>query len=101
MATSNSRRAIITDKDPRNTGVASPLDAAIPSKVMTIVRKPTQTAQQAAAETEEDTVMVNVPKAFTLTSDDGVATRYEVGAHRVPRSHAEHWFSKAHGLKIV
>lgn len=45
-------------------------------------------------------VTVMVPQKFTLTADDGVPVKYEVGIQDMPRSHATHWFSKVQGVEI-
>lgn len=52
--------------------------------------------------TEDDPeVIATVLHAFTLTLNDGSSRRYEVGGQRMPKSHAEHWYAKAHGVKIA
>lgn len=47
-----------------------------------------------------DDVTVVVPKAFTFTTDDHKQVKYGIGIQDMPRAHAEHWFSKAHGVEI-
>ena len=69
--------------------------------VKTTANPVTKSAEAVAQESEEPMVFVNVGKAFTLTDDNHVSTPYPAGAAKMPRSHAEHWFSKAHGVTIV
>lgn len=49
----------------------------------------------------DDEVVTNVATGFNLTLDDGSIKWYEAGANRMPRSHAEHWYAKAHGTTII
>lgn len=46
-------------------------------------------------------VIATVIKPFTLTLNDGSSRHYDVGAQRMPKSHADHWYAKAHGVKSV
>jgi len=47
-----------------------------------------------------DLVQTIVPKTFTLTRDGGVPITYHAGFVNMPRSDAEHWWSKAQGVEI-
>ena len=60
-----------------------------------------KSAAEVVADSEDEIVMVNVAKAFTLTDDSHVSTPYPAGGCKMPLSHANHWFSKAHGTKII
>lgn len=62
-----------------------------------------KTAEQAAATAAtlaEDKVTVTVPKAFTLTLDDHQVIEIAAGVQPMPKSWAEHWFSKAKGVTV-
>lgn len=48
-----------------------------------------------------DKVIVNVPKAFKLTLNNGVCVDYPMGAYGMQRTHAEHWYAKANGVTLV
>lgn len=54
--------------------------------------------QEAAA--MDDLVDVVVPNPFRLVGQDHRARNYAAGTYPMPRAHAEHWFSKANGVKI-
>jgi len=41
-------------------------------------------------------VTINVVKAFTLTSAEGVQRRFEEGEHEVEADIADHWYVQAH-----
>ena len=60
-----------------------------------------KTADETAQALGEDTVYVNIPKDFQLTTDGHITTKYAAGAAKMPRSHAEHWYSKVMGVTIV
>ncbi len=51
---------------------------------------------------DEITVTVTVPKAFNLRTGHGDAGlfTYQPGVQEMPLSHADHWYSKANGVKI-
>jgi len=53
-----------------------------------------------ANETDSEKVTVVVPKAFTLTLDDGGLFRVEAGTQEMPADIAAHWFSRAQGVKV-
>lgn len=55
----------------------------------------------AQAALAEGKVVVNVPKRFILTLDNGQKQTFEVGPQTMPRALAEHWYSKANGVKVV
>lgn len=46
-------------------------------------------------------VMASVAKAFTLTRDDHQKVEYPMGTLAMPKADAEHWYAKAHGVKII
>lgn len=52
--------------------------------------------------TKKDVEMVSatVPRAFTLTTDDGKQHRYEMGVQDIPRAHAEHAYAAANGVEL-
>ena len=86
--------------DPRLTGV-DPLAADPVIKTTAVPTESKQTAEQVAAVNKEDTVLVNVEKPFKLTDDSHVVHSYVAGANKMPRSHTQHWYAKAHGITIV
>lgn len=49
----------------------------------------------------EDLVPVDVPRGFNLTLDDRRVVPIARGSQRLPRAWAEHWYSKANGVKLV
>lgn len=48
---------------------------------------------------KEELVSVTIPRAFRLAHDDGTHTQYEPGVQDIPKSHADHWYTKAHGVE--
>lgn len=52
-------------------------------------------------EKQEPEVEVNVPKAFKLTDDGHIMHNYSVGRQKMPKSHAEHFYSIANGVTIL
>lgn len=50
---------------------------------------------------EDDMVTANVPHAYRVRIDHTTQYEYSAGAQKMPRSHAEHWYSKAHGVTVV
>lgn len=46
-------------------------------------------------------VEVEVPKSFNLTLTHSQTVKIAAGARRLPQAWAEHWYSKAHGVKIL
>lgn len=61
------------------------------------------TAEQAADAAEqagEELVMATVVKPFRLTLDNYREVVYEPGVQEMPRSHADHWYAKANGVKL-
>jgi hypothetical protein len=59
-------------------------------------------AQAKAADAHDDTkVMVESPRAFTLVDARGKDVKFAAGVQSVDRDHAEHWYAKAHGVKVV
>ena len=61
-------------------------------------------AKAAVLEAEEkaklDLVDVVVPKAFNLMLDSHEVIKYADGTYPMPRKHAEHWYAKAHGVRL-
>ena len=55
------------------------------------VRQPTESGE---------TVTVRIPRNFTLTLDDHTQVHYKAGTDEMPIEHAEHWYSKVHGVEI-
>lgn len=55
--------------------------------------------QKRVVEIEDEQVTVQVPQAFRLSHGKG-ETHYEPGIYEMPRSHAEHWYSKHFGVEI-
>lgn len=49
---------------------------------------------------KEEMVSATVPRGFNLTLDDGSVKRYEPGVQDMPKSHAKHWYAKAHDVEI-
>jgi hypothetical protein len=72
-----------------------------------LVNEDTINAESAAAQlraldaAESPLVSVIVPKAFNYTADDHSLISYEAGIYDMPRAHAEHWYSKAMGVKTA
>lgn len=58
------------------------------------------TAEEIAKENNESVVQVQVPNAFMLTDDQHRQIEYTPETDRMPKSHAEHWYSKAQGVRI-
>lgn len=56
--------------------------------------------QQAEEAVAEDRPICVVTKKFKLRLDDHTTVEYQPGTQRMPRSHAEHWFSVAHGVTV-
>lgn len=50
---------------------------------------------------KEEMVTCTIPQGFQLTLDDGTTVDIKAGTDELPRSHAEHWYSKAHGVEIA
>ena len=50
---------------------------------------------------KEEMVTCTIPQGFKLTLDDGTEIDIKAGTDELPRSHAEHWYSKAHGVEIA
>ncbi len=49
----------------------------------------------------EDKILVNVPKAFTLTDDLHRPFHYKAGPQRMPATHFAHSYTKAHGVTEI
>lgn len=50
---------------------------------------------------DEEQVEVDIPHAFKLTDDGHVTHDYSAGHHSIPRSHAEHPYAIANGVKLL
>ena len=50
---------------------------------------------------DQDLVAVFVPHPFILTTSGHRETHYDAGVQDMPRAHAEHDYSRAHGVEIV
>jgi len=49
---------------------------------------------------KEEMVTVIIPIAFIHRPDHNSSFRYEIGIQEIPKSHAEHPFAKACGVKL-
>lgn len=70
---------------------------------------PADTADAAPQETppetpetapDEDTVIVEVPKAFQFMVDHDTRVEVKPGVQRMKKAHADHWWVKANGVKV-
>lgn len=52
-----------------------------------------------ASTDDEEQIEVEVVTAFHLQDDSGTFHEYSPGPQRMPKSHATHWYAKAHGVK--
>lgn len=59
-----------------------------------------QRLQKDAEAPDDEVVTVVNPKQFTLTVGHGNEVVIPAGTQELPRSYAEHWFSKAQGLVV-
>lgn len=67
-----------------------------------VVQEPqAEEAQPEAAAAGLDKVPVEVPQAFGLMLSHHHTEFYKAGAYLMPRAHAEHWYAKAAGVKII
>lgn len=57
-------------------------------------------AQQAEEDAKLGVVVVVVPKKYNLRLDNDRVITYHAGVQDMDRAHAEHWYSKANGVKI-
>lgn len=73
----------------------SPLNAALAGVASQL------TNEKPEVDADDEIIMANVKQAFNFTDDNHKTTRYEAGAQKMPRSHAEHWYSQANGVTIV
>lgn len=89
MATASKERKKIT--------AAAPVEAIMKTGII----PPTtpKTAQDAAAELDEEVVLMSVPKSFIFTDDGHRPFHYAAGAQEMPVSHSQHWYVKAQGVK--
>jgi len=71
-----------------------------PPKTSVIPPKTPGTVEELANELGEDIVLVTIPKPFILTDDQFRMFPYAAGHAKMPRSHAEHWYSKRLGVTI-
>lgn len=86
-------------KDPREAGI-NPLADAPVMKTTAVPTISTKSAEEVAKALGEGTVFATVQKSFVLTDENHQQHHYAAGVYAMPKSHAEHWFSKAHGVKI-
>mgnify|MGYP000541164302 CR=1 FL=1 len=56
-------------------------------------------AEQVDKIVEAETVLVEVPRGFTLTLDDGSPVAIRAGVQNMPAHIANHWYSKHWGVK--
>lgn len=54
--------------------------------------------EQREADEAADKIAVTVPHAFRLNLDNHKIVDYPMGTYGMPRAHADHWWSKAHGV---
>lgn len=93
------KTAIQPTADPRGAGDGentSSLPAGLPRPTKT----PTGEDTPVRPSRKEEMVSVTVPRGYNLTLDNGDTKRYESGIQDMPRSHAEHWYSKAHDVEL-
>jgi len=64
------------------------------------IEKLTATAEQDKPRLKENEVFAHVPHNFNLRTPAGLH-QYKAGSVVMPKEHAEHWYSKANGVKIV
>lgn len=98
--TPKTTRRVLIGVDPRNSGV-NPLENDKPPKTSAIVTTSTRSPEDVAAANHEETVLVVVPKFFNYTDPQHTVFPYQAGTYRMPRSHAEHWYSNANGVRAV
>ncbi len=58
---------------------------------------PAAAAAEVAVAVDDPVVTVLIARDFILTLDDHVKVSYKAGIDEMPKSHAEHWWSKNHG----
>lgn len=71
-----------------------------PIKTSSIPPAKTPTVEEAAKALGESLVSVIVPKAYRFTDDSHVVFDYDASTTKMPPTHANHWFSKAMGVKV-
>lgn len=49
----------------------------------------------------EDFVIAVIPRSFLLRLTHEDVVQMNAGTQKLPRAHAEHWYSRLHGVKIV
>ena len=54
-----------------------------------------------AAKTSDDLVVALVRETYSVPLEEGGFKKYPAGDQVMPRTHAEHWFSKSRGVKII
>lgn len=105
----STRRRIIDEDDPADADPAAAADAqAKESRIIDeAAATGAATADPAAAADapppvlKEDSVIVNVPKAFRLRIDSHKVINYPKGAYSMHKDHASHWFAVASGVTVV
>jgi hypothetical protein len=88
-----SRRAVLVP-DSSKTSISDPAEVV----EKTTGEKITLGERDTSADGEKVTVIV--PKAFTLTLDDGTPMPFHAGTQEMSVEHAAHWFSRAQGVKV-
>ena len=79
--------------------VVTPAPVVVDPNVALAVGTP-ETGKVEVADELVDTVTVTVPKAYKLRIDNHQLIDVAAGIQEMERSHAEHWWSKAQGVKI-
>lgn len=79
---------------------ADPRGSAPPAPPEAETKPPTAEDDPKPRRRKEELVSVTIPRAFRLAHDDGTHTQYEPGVQDIPKSHADHWYTKAHGVEL-
>lgn len=99
--TSKNARRTLTKIAPK-TGARAPVKDSAPTEE--VLKAPPAESQSHGHDVEleaEDLVTVLIPRAYNFTQEDHKVVHYKSGIEEMPRSHAEHWFSKGMGVEIV
>lgn len=78
-------------------------DAAAPAVAKNAAPRRQLSPGAAVDESKEDPslVLVTVPHDYRLTIDAHHEVHYKAGTQRMPKEHAEHWYTQAHGVTLV
>ena len=88
-----------TNKTPKTPAVKTTARRTLMDLPVSTITPPTDANKQAIADTASaDRTLVNVPKDYTLTLDDGSPVKIHAGVQMMPTKLATHWFSKAQGV---